>query len=239
MSFVNALLAIQVNQVEAFLDNWRFDANGNRLANDFAPYQTNPDTPAIDVYDEKDCVPPLTTQGAWKVNDSGAQPLQLVSMYVADKTELDWTDPQDPDPGTVLTVVHYLRETFPGAVAVLDCFKKNGLRHGQEFVYTENGTKVIDVYETQRQTSLQPVQTGTDENGDPIIEMLPVTENVEVLIGTETVPNFDESIGGQPTYPPVAKGEMLNYMPDDDGGVPATDYKEVNNLYLWRPRIYE
>lgn len=143
---INALISINVNQIEQFFDNWRYDADGNRLANDFAPYQTSPDTPAIDVYDQIHFYINMSAQGHWKLNSSGAQPMQLVNVFVADLTEFDWTDPQDPEPGIVLTVVNYIREAFPGAIQVLDCFQMNGVRHGQVLVppvLDDNGAIVV------------------------------------------------------------------------------------------------
>jgi hypothetical protein len=184
MAYVNLLMSINLNQVDAFLNNWRFDEDGNRLATDFAPYQTEAGTPVIDVY-AKDVIPQLTAQGLWRVNDQGPvqNHTQLVSIKITDKTELDWTDPQDPDPKEILTVAHYLRETFPGGLIILDAFKKDGIRHGQE---------------------LQP----------------------------------DDTITGQPTYPPIPKAQFLAYIPDDADESPATDYKEVNNSLGWANRRY-
>ena len=208
---INALLNINVNQVEQFFDNWRFDEDGNRLATDFAPYQTDAGdgtpgsgTPAIDVYDDRDFYVNLTAQGHWKDAVQGPNSFQLLNVFVADKTELDWTDPADPDPGTVLTVVHYIRETFPGAIQVLDCFKRDSVRHGQTLI-----------------------PAVLDEDGNEITP---------------------EQITGQPTYPPIPKAEMLEYMPDDvtydqdgneTGRTPATDYKPVNKTLGWTDRRYE
>lgn len=201
---INLLAAINVNQVEIFLDNFRFDADGNRLATDFDPYQTNPDTPAIDVYDTRDCYVTPEFQGYWKERSVGPNNFQLVNILVADKTEPDWTDPADPFPKTILTVVHYLRESFSGGLKVLDVFKRDGIRHGQTLV-----------------------PAVLDENGQVVTP---------------------EQIIGQPTYPPVGKTEMLDYMPDDvvyddDGNeisrTPATEYKEVHNVLGYSSRRYE
>lgn len=139
---INVLLAVQLNQVEQFLDNWRIDVTETpqgglvetRRATDFVA--GTPGIKFIDVYDPEYCIVNQSEQGLWKNIDSGAPPQQkqLVTMMVADITELDWTDPQDPSPGTVLTIVHYIREAFPGAVQVLDCFTADGVRHGQSLV---------------------------------------------------------------------------------------------------------
>ena len=145
---INVLININVNQVEQFFDNFRFDEDGNRLATDFAPYQTDPAarTPAIDVYNIRDCYVHMPAQGLWKDKSQGPNNFQLVTLYVADKVEPDWTDPQDPDPKDILTVVHYLRETFPGAIQVLDTFyTDSGVRHGQTLipaVLDEEGNEV-------------------------------------------------------------------------------------------------
>lgn len=134
---INALFAIQLNSVEQFLDNWRIDEEGNRLATDFAPYQTAPDTPLIDVYSLADCTVPEVSQYLWKDDLSSPSPVQkkqLVTLQVANKTELDWTDPDDPDPKEIVTVIHYLREVFPGSIQVMDVFKVEGVRHGQTLI---------------------------------------------------------------------------------------------------------
>jgi hypothetical protein len=185
---VNCLLSINKNQVEQFLNNWRFDVDGNRLANDFPEWES-PSGFMVDAYSLVQCYVHLPAQGLWKDDDSGPQTKQLVVINVVDVIEPDWTDPQDPDPADKLTVLHYMRETFPGAVTILDCFKTDGVRHGQEAIKDAEGN-VID-------------------------------------------------ISGQPTYPPIPKVDMLLFMPDDDGGVPATDYKEVNTNLGSAQRRYE
>ncbi len=186
---INALLSINVNQIERFYDNWRFRPDleeiAQRVRTDFAPYQTNATTPLIDVYNVKD-FQIIEDLELWKDRQQGPNNFRLVSCYVADKTELDWTDPQDPDPKEILTIVHYLRETFPGVIKVLDCFKMDGIRHGQTLA--EDGITVT----------------------------------------------------GQPTYPPVGKNEMLDYMPDDiDPPGPATNYKQINLIAGQKTRRYE
>jgi hypothetical protein len=189
---------ININQVEQFFDNFRFDNDGNRLATDFAPFKspTSPERfPTIDVYDINYFYINLTAQGQWKERTQGPNDFQLVSCYVADIVELDWTDPADPDPGNVLTVIHYMRETFPGAVTILDCFQRNGVRHGQTLIPAE-----------------------LDEEGNVITP---------------------EQIIGQPTYPPLPKAQYLEYIPDDEEDVPATDYKQVNKTLGWADRRYE
>lgn len=136
---INALIAINSNQVQNFLDNFRADENG-RIRTDFAA-GTPGNVFFIDPYDTRYLTVIDNNQGLWKENTSGPQPFTLVTIYVADLVEPDWTDPQDPDPGPVLTVLHYLREAFPGGLVVLDVFQRNGLRHGQSF--DTDGTTVI------------------------------------------------------------------------------------------------
>jgi hypothetical protein len=191
---INCLLSINKNQVEQFLDNFRFDGDGNRLATDF-PEWTSPAGFEVNVYDIRQCYLHLPAQGQWKDDTSGPQDKQLVVLNVIDFVEPDWTDPQDPDPADKLTVLHYLRETFPGAVTILDCFKQDGFRHGQTLIPAER-----------------------DENGDIITP---------------------EQITGNPTYPPIAKADMLLYMPDNEDETPATDYKEVNTNLGSAQRRYE
>ena len=132
---INILLAINSNQVEAFLDNWRFDADGNRVANDFAPFNAGNDlSTTIDVYKPAFFSVANSAQGGWRENTSGSSNKKLVTVYVADIVEPDWADPSDPDPKDILTVIHYLRETFPGSVQILEAFKRDGTRHGQTLV---------------------------------------------------------------------------------------------------------
>lgn len=138
---INVFLSINVNQVEQFFDNWRFDIDGNRLATDFSPYQTNTNSPSIDVYDPFDFVISELAQYLWKDDVVGINQFQLVNILVSDKTEPDWSDPNDPDPKIILTVVNYVRETFPGAIQVLDAFKRDGIRHGQTLA--EDGVTIV------------------------------------------------------------------------------------------------
>ena len=191
---INCLLSVNKNQADQFLDNWRFDSDGNRLASDFPEWES-PAGLVVNVYDIKQCYVHLPAQGLWKDDTSGPQDKQLVVINVLDFVEPDWTDPQDPDPADKLTVLHYMRETFPGALTILDCFKPDGVRHGQTLIPAE-----------------------LDENGQVITP---------------------EQITGQPTYPPIPKAEMLLFMPDDDVGVPATTYKEVNTNLGSAQRRYE
>lgn len=142
---INVLLAIQVNQLESFLDNWKFDVDGNRLVTSFAPFQATPESPTIDVYQPQFCLVPKTPQGSWKIDDSGANNKQLVSIYIADIVELDWTAPQDPTPAEVLTVLHYLREAFAGALTIMGAWDTNGLQHGQTLIpatYDPEGVEI-------------------------------------------------------------------------------------------------
>ena len=139
---INILTAINNNQVEQFFDNFRFEEGGARLATDFAPF-TIPDTEhTIDVYGS-DCDVHMATQGHWKVN--GADNKTLVSIYISDIVYPDWSDPTDPDPKDVLAVINYMRQAFPGPIQILDAFKKDGLRHGEELIpatYDELGDEV-------------------------------------------------------------------------------------------------
>lgn len=132
MNKVNALFAININDIDAFYNNWLFSNIGDRLANDFAEFDSGVNI--IDVYKDNFCKVLISARNYWKVNQDGTQNKVLVTLYVADIVEPDWTDPSDPDPKDILTVVHYLRETFPGSIQILDCFKSDGVRHGQTLV---------------------------------------------------------------------------------------------------------
>lgn len=211
---VNALLIINANQVDQFLDNWRFDetdpANPVRLANDFAPYQTNPGTPAIDVYDTRQCEVYETMQGLYKVNSQGAQPLQMVPIYFRDYVEPDWTDPQDPDPKDVLTIVHYIREAFPGAVVIADVFTQDGVRHGQTLVpavLDDDGNVIV------------PEQV----TGTPTYPPLPKLDML-LYMPDDVVHDTDPESPG---------------FGNEISRTPATDYKQVELLAGWRDRRYE
>jgi len=141
MSYVNAMIAIQSNSVETFLDNWRFDTNGDRLRNDFTPFNSGQDnSQTIDVYDNSFCIVSMETQGYWKISNNK----QLISIYIADIVEPDWAD-LEPDPKDVLTVLHYLREVFPGPFQILEVFKRDGVRHGQTLIlptYDNEGNEI-------------------------------------------------------------------------------------------------
>lgn len=191
---INALVAINSNQVDSFFDNWRFDEEGNRLVTDFAEFNSGGEgSPTIDVYNVSHCVVPSTSQGSWRENTSGAQNKQLVTIYVADFAEPDWSDPNDPDPKTVLTIVNYLRETFSGAIQVLDCFQTNGVRHGQTLIpatYDENGDELTPesiegnpTYQPNPQADMllyMPDDVVYDEEGNEV-SRTPATELTDVI----------------------------------------------------------
>jgi len=238
---INIQLSINVNQVEQFFDNFRFDVNGNRLATDFAPFTPPTGSEQLDVYDPEYFEIPLSGQGFWKERTVGPNNFQLVDVLVKDYVVKDWTDPLDPDPGDVLAVIHYMREVFPGALVILDAFDfRTGLRHGQASELTQTGTQQVEVLERVVTTTVEQRQIGVDENGDPFIVdvTVPKVEYVGTGVFTDE-PIYTEAIIGQPTYPPIPKAEMLEYMPDDSPGVPATGYKQVVVTYGQRDRRYE
>lgn len=207
---VHALLIVNQNQSEQFLDNWRFDAAGNRLANDFAPYQTNPGTPAIDVYSTEQVEVYDTMQGLYKVRPGPPQDSVLVPFLCRDYTELDWTDPQDPDPGTVLTILQYVREAFPGAVVIADVFTQDGVRHGQ--------TLVPAVLDDDGNVIVPEQVTGTPTYPPlPKLDMLLYMPDDVVYDTDPESPGFGNEISR----------------------TPATDYKQVELLAGWRDRRYE
>ena len=73
----------------------------------------------------------------WKTDDrpGPANDTQVVSCYVNPHMELDYTDPLDPDPKEILTLVHYLRETYPGRLQILGAWDGyTGIPLGQTFV---------------------------------------------------------------------------------------------------------
>lgn len=212
--FVNAMIRLNTNQVEQFLNNWRFDEDtGARLANDFAPYQTRPfvdindrGTPAIDVYNPDHCMPDFGSVNKWKVKDSGPVNVQgtLITISCREFLEPDWTDPQDPEPKIILTVLHYLRETFAGQFQILDVFKPDGIRHGQTYVAPQ-----------------------FDLDGNPTTP--------EQILGLPTYPSTTKAdmVGHMPD----------DVVYDDDGNeisrTPANDYKEVHTFAGYRSRRYE
>jgi hypothetical protein len=70
---INALVAFNENKVSDFLDNFRFDEDGNRVRTDFPPYA------ARDLLVKQDC------QGGWLPGNT-----VIVSMYVSDIATVEY-----------------------------------------------------------------------------------------------------------------------------------------------------
>ena len=136
---INVLFAINNNQLDDFLDNWKTNAEGTRLNTSFSVYQT----PTYELNPYLLTQAPQSAQGQWKVN--GADNKTLVTLYVADVAEPDWTDPDDLKPKDILSVVKILMDTFQGSLVILGAFKPDGLQHGLTLVqatYDTEGTEL-------------------------------------------------------------------------------------------------
>lgn len=209
MSFVNAIIRLNPNQIDNFLDNWRFDEiTGQRLGNDFAPYKTDSsrETHAIDVYDPGFCMPDFGSRDKWKklLVGPASQHRELLTIACKDLVELDWTDPQDPNPGPAITVLHYLREVFPGQLQIVDVFKSDGIRHGQTYIAPQ-----------------------FDQDGNPL--------SPEQIIGQPTYPPLDKATMVLHMPDDVTYDNDGNEI----SRTPATDYKEVHTILGFSPRRYE
>ena len=113
---INVLFAINNNQLDDFLNNWRYDDEGQRLNTSFQ----------LDTY--QNTLAPVGVQGKWKVN--AADNKTLVSIYVQDIVVPDWTGPSDPNPRNILKYAKVLMDTFQGSLVILSAFQVNGLQHG-------------------------------------------------------------------------------------------------------------
>lgn len=155
---INLLIAFNSNDVGDFLDNFRFDMtdpdNPVRLRTDFTPFQDHTDTPQTwDLYNRKHLWINMQTYGMWKEKVQGPNTHVVVSCYINSHTELDYTDPADPDPGTVLTIAHYLRDIYPGRSQILGAWQRDGTMAGQTLVpavwdYTDPDNPVLVSPET-------------------------------------------------------------------------------------------
>lgn len=162
---INLLIAFNSTDVNNFLDNFRFDETPNpdnpdgppirtRKRTDFIPFQDHTDTPQTwDLYDPRHLWINMQAYGMWKERAQGPNTYAVVSCYIHPHTELDYTDPADPDPGTVLTIAHYLREMYPGRAQILGAWQRDGVQAGQTLVpavwdYTDPFNPVLISQET-------------------------------------------------------------------------------------------
>lgn len=162
----NALIAFNTIDVNNFLDNFRFDMtdpdNPIRLRTDFTPFQDHTAEPQTwDLYNSKHLWINMQAYGMWKDYTTGPNTTVVVSCYVNEHTELDYTDPQDPDPGTVLTIVHYLRDLYPGRSQILGVWNRDGTMAGQTLVpaewdYTDPDNPILITPETVIGTPYYP-----------------------------------------------------------------------------------
>lgn len=121
---INVLIAFNSTQIDAFLDNFRFDANGDRLRTDFAPFDA--DGVTLDPYNPAHLNVNLQSDGMWKAYEApGPNTTILESMLVADvviQVPDDQTQVLEPK----LAMVEYLRSQFDARFQVMGSWRFDG-----------------------------------------------------------------------------------------------------------------
>lgn len=115
---INALIAFNSTQIDGFMDNFRFDANGDRLATDFDNYGE------LSPYNPANLSVNLQAEGMWKPrSEAGPATTILATMLVSDELNGEGK----------ATMIEYLRSFFDGRFQVLGVWQQNGLPLGQSF----------------------------------------------------------------------------------------------------------
>lgn len=183
---INVLLAVNNNQLDDFLNNWKHDDDGNRLNNSFSAYQT----PLYEINPNLLTALHNTSQGLWKPN--GANNTTVVTLYVVEVVEPDWSDPNDPEPKNILSVLKVMTDQFAGSLVILGAFKPDGLQHGITLIPATHNVDGVELtpettegeatYKVNPQVDLLPYIPDTvtyDVDGN-ILSVTPATQLADI-----------------------------------------------------------
>lgn len=226
---INVLFAVNQDTYEKLRDNFRRDEDGNRLRTDLTDAQAKKLRTSIHSH--------------WKTPTLGGTVYHVASWYVP---EIYGDGSRDAVITDGLKWVEFLTNKWPSKFHILGAWNKDGSQFGTTITQVENGTDLVDEYQTvEVPYTVQVLDVEATIAADSPVykdetryrkEQQPTGQQIEA-------PHFDEAVVGTPVYPIHA--QILKIMPDDvtydangneTSRVPASAPKEVNKMVGWKDR---
>lgn len=198
MNEVNVLFALKEINYQRLKDNFRYDADDNRIRTDLTVAQADKLRHHYD--------------GTWP-------PVVLAQTYrvLMFTFPLVYEQPGNPSAGHKWIEFLLNHPDFPNAWILIGVWNLDGSQWGTQIVRTENGVDIVPKYDRV----VTPVDKEVFDLEATITNQAYTTKTIQVEEvsfienGTREIPHFDVTVEGTPVYP--LHPQYMKIMPDVDG----------------------